>query len=95
MATHIKKIASARAASLYDSNEPLNTPRKKKAKTSVMRSNKGSHKRLVSTTLPSAIACFARSQECLSKRIYHIVLMTVQVSVPTGPSRINGRICGK
>ena len=37
---HIKKIASARAASLSDSNESVRIPRRKKAKTGVLNSHK-------------------------------------------------------
>ena len=39
--TQIKKIAYARAASLYDSNGSVSILRKKKARTGVLRSNKG------------------------------------------------------
>ena len=45
---HIKKIASARAASLSDSDGSVSIPMRKKAKTGVLRSNKspkGSHNR--------------------------------------------------
>ena len=37
---HINKISSAGAASLYDSNNYVRIPKKKKAKTGVLRSNK-------------------------------------------------------
>ena len=39
-AVHIKKIASARAASLSDSDDPVRIPRRKKAKTGFSSSNK-------------------------------------------------------
>ena len=39
-AVQIKKISSARAASLSDSNDSINVPRKKKSRTGVLRSNK-------------------------------------------------------
>ena len=39
-ADHIKKIASTRAASIYDSNKPARVPRRKKEKTSVYNSHK-------------------------------------------------------
>ena len=39
-AVHINKISSAGAASLYDSNNSVRIPNKKKAKTGVLRSNK-------------------------------------------------------
>ena len=42
----------------------------------------------ISTMVPRAIACFARSQECLSRSICRIVPRTVRACVPTGPSRM-------
>ena len=39
-ASHIKKIASARSASIYDSNYSIKIPRKRKARTGLLRSNK-------------------------------------------------------
>ena len=39
-AGHIKKIASAREASLSDSNEPMRIPRRRKAKTGVLNYHK-------------------------------------------------------
>ena len=45
VATQIEKISSARAASLYDSDKSINIPRKKKARTGILRSNKGPQKK--------------------------------------------------
>ena len=44
-ATQIKKITSARAASLYDSNKSFNIPRKKKESTGILRSNREPQKK--------------------------------------------------
>ena len=43
--THTKKIASDRSASLSNSNESVRILRKKKARTDILRSNKGPKKR--------------------------------------------------
>ena len=45
VATQIKKIASARVASLSGNNESVKIPRKKKASTGVLHSNKGPQKK--------------------------------------------------
>ena len=45
-ATQIKRIASDRAASLSDSNDSSRITSKKKARTGILRSNKGPHKKV-------------------------------------------------
>ena len=60
-AAQIKKIASDRAASIYESDESVWIPRKKKARTAVLRSNRTQKMRTI-TTVHSAIVCFARRQ---------------------------------
>ena len=59
----IKKIASDSAASLSLSNsdESVRIPRKKKAKTGFLRSNKSPKGRTAGTMVYSIIVCFARS----------------------------------
>ena len=44
-ATQIKKIASDRSASIFDSDKSVKIPRKKKARTVILRSNKTSQKK--------------------------------------------------
>ena len=44
--------------------------------------------RRLSIMLPSAITCFARTQECLSESICRIVPRTTLAHAPTRPSRI-------
>ena len=63
-ASHIKKIASARSASIYDSNYSIKIPRKRKARTGLLRSNK-TRKRRTITKIHSNILYSARIRECL------------------------------
>ena len=60
--TQIKKIASARVASLPDSDNSVRIPRKKKSRTGILRYKKYIQVRHTSTTIYSIIVCFARSQ---------------------------------
>ena len=78
-AIQIKKIDSAREASLSDSNKSFKIPRKKEASTSILCSNKGPHKRRIRTMVPRSTECFAKRQELLSKIICHIVSRNVWV----------------
>ena len=84
--TQTKKIASDRSASLSDRYKSVRIMRKKKARTGVLHSNMGPHKRRIITMVPSAIVYFARRQECLSGSICRIVTITVGASIQTRPS---------
>ena len=56
-AVHIKKIDSARAASLSDSDESVRIPRKEKANTGALRSNKDQKKGAQQEPRYTALLC--------------------------------------
>ena len=89
-AVQIKKIASAKSASLSDSNISVTISRKKKANTCVLRSNKSS-KRAYSSHHGMQCHCVLCKKAGMPERKYtlHIEGGCTGVPPPTGPSRMD------
>ena len=85
---HIKKIASARSASLSDRNESVRIPRKKKAKTGVLRSKNPQEGRTIGTMVYCITLWFAKSHECLNASTCCIVPNILIAGAPNVPSKM-------
>ena len=84
----IKRLATYRESSNYDSNESVRVPCKKRVRNGATPSRKQQGERLRIIMEFSTIAHFARSQECPSKSTCCIALKTVLENVQNrSPSR--------